>query len=80
MYTVYLIQSINFPDKKYTGFTTNFKKRFDQHNSGKVSFTKNAAPWEVKVLVNFKDENKAKDFEAYLKHGSGHAFVKRHFW
>jgi len=80
MYTVYLIQSLSNPDKRYTGFTTNLGRRLTEHNAGKTPFTKNFSPWEIKVAVQFKDEKKAKDFEKYLKHGSGHAFSKRHFW
>ena len=80
MFTVYLIQSLDFPDKKYTGYTANLDKRLGEHNSGKVPVTKNFGPWEVKVAVWFKEEKKAQAFEKYLKHGSGHAFAKRHFW
>lgn len=80
MFTVYLIQSLNFPDKKYTGYIANLEKRLTEHNSGKVNLTKNFGPWEIQAAVHFKDEKKAKDFEKYLKHGSGHAFAKRHFW
>jgi len=37
-------------------------------------------PREVVVAVYSKDHVKAEAFERYLKHGSGHAFAKRHFW
>lgn len=80
MYFVYLLQSVHSPHKRYVGYSTNFEQRFEQHNSGFVALTKNHVPWEVKVLVQFDNEQKAKAFERYLKHGSGHAFAKRHFW
>ena len=80
MYTVYLIQSITSPDRKYVGYTADLSKRLSEHNSNKVNTTKNRGPWEIKVAVNFSDEDKAKAFELYLKHGSGHAFAKKHFW
>jgi hypothetical protein len=32
----------------------------------------------VVVSLAFSDENRAKDFEQYLKSGSGRAFLKRH--
>ena len=80
MYTVYLIQSIANPDKKYIGYSANFEKRFFEHNSGKVKTTKNFVPMEVVVTINFKEEEKAKSFERYLKQGSGHAFSKKRFW
>lgn len=80
MYSVYLIQSISNRDKKYVGYTANFSKRLGEHNDGKVPFTKNHAPWQVCVRVEFKEGKKAKEFERYLKHGSGHAFANKHFW
>ena len=30
------------------------------------------------IVRSFKDKTKAYDFEKYLKHGSGHAFVNKH--
>jgi len=60
MYTVYLIQSTGFPDKRYTGYTANLEKRLGEHNAGKVKVTKNSGPWEVKVAVQFKEKKKQK--------------------
>jgi predicted GIY-YIG superfamily endonuclease len=80
MYFVYLIQSEKYPDRTYIGFSKNFEKRLAEHNQGNVSVTKNGLPWKAKVLLQFEEEHKAKDFERYLKHGSGHAFAKKRFW
>ncbi|MAS86780.1 MAG: excinuclease ABC subunit C [Micavibrio sp.] len=80
MYFVYLIQSEKHPDRTYIGFSKNFEKRLNEHNQGNVSVTKSGLPWKVKVLLQFEEEQKAKDFELYLKHGSGHAFAKKRFW
>ena len=80
MYYVYLLRSLARPDKKYIGFTTNLNRRFHEHNCGKSPYTARFVPWEIVAFVCFKDEEKARRFEKYLKSGSGHAFAKRHFW
>lgn len=77
---VYLLRSKSNPGRRYVGLTTNLRRRLDEHNTGKSPHTSHWGPWEIAVAVYFADENKAKAFERYLKHGSGHAFAKRHFW
>jgi hypothetical protein len=37
------------------------------------------APWQLHVTIDPPDEQRAVDFERYLKSGSGRAFAKRHF-
>ncbi|NBQ17781.1 GIY-YIG nuclease family protein, partial [bacterium] len=37
-------------------------------------------PWNIVLYLSFTEESKAKDFEKYLKSGSGRSFAKRHFW
>ena len=37
-------------------------------------------PWKVKLYVAFETLELAREFERYLKSGSGCAFAKRHFW
>jgi hypothetical protein len=36
-------------------------------------------PWQLHVTIELPDEQRAIDFERYLKSGSGRAFAKRHF-
>ena len=80
MFTVYLLQNLSPDNRRYVGITQDVETRLKQHNAGYVKATKAHGPWEVKVRISFQDETKAKQFEKYLKHGSGHAFAKRHFW
>ncbi len=35
MFYVYLLRSINLPEQTYSGFTTNLKTRFADHNASK---------------------------------------------
>lgn len=79
MYFVYIIRSINSPEKVYVGKTGNLKKRISDHNSGTTYHTDKYKPWELILYVCFMDEAKAISFEQYLKSGSGKEFRKRHF-
>jgi len=76
---VYLIESEKNPGKHYVGITNDLKKRLQYHNSGKSPYTARSAPWRIVVSIWFEDEAKARAFEQYLKDGSGHAFLKKHF-
>lgn len=78
LYVYQLVSEAN-PDRHYTGITTDLKKRLDRHNRGEVSHTSKHAPWRIEVAVAFRDENKARAFERYLKSSSGRAFSKKHF-
>lgn len=80
MYYVYLIQSINFPDQRYIGFTEDLKARLKAHNAGESKHTSKFYPWELITYHVFKDKRKAQEFEHYLKTGSGKAFSNKRFW
>lgn len=80
MFYVYFIKSINFPDKKYIGHTDNLKERLETHNSGGSVHTKNHRPWKLIMYLVFTEQNKAKEFEQYLKSQSGRAFAQKRFW
>lgn len=79
MFYVYLLRSVSYPSKTYTGYTTNLKERFKEHNYGKSVHTAKYVPWELEAYFAFRDESKAIAFEKYLKSGSGRVFSKRHF-
>lgn len=80
MYYVYLLQSINFPDQRYIGFTEDLKSRLKAHNSGASKHTSKFYPWELITYHAFKDKHQAQAFEHYLKTGSGTAFANKRFW
>jgi len=80
MYYVYLIQSIQFPDVKYVGFTKYLKQRLETHNSGGSIHTKPYRPWKLIIFLGFAEEKRAIAFEKYLKSQSGRAFAKKRFW
>ena len=79
MYYTYILQSIKFPTQQYVGHTSDLRKRLLAHNEGKCLSTSNYRPWKVYTYIVFQTIEKARNFEHYLKSGSGHAFRKRHF-
>lgn len=74
MYYVYILRSSK-SNILYYGYTEDLKKRFNEHNSSKSKFTKGHVPWKLVFYCAFLEKHKAKDFELYLKSGSGKAFV-----
>lgn len=74
---VYILQSVEFPDRYYVGVTSDLKSRLAKHNAGEVSHTSKYVPWSLKTYVAFSDEAQAFAFEKYLKSASGRAFAKK---
>ncbi|MCX5922232.1 MAG: GIY-YIG nuclease family protein [Candidatus Dependentiae bacterium] len=77
---VYMIRSINIPETFYVGYTTNIEERLETHNSGGSIHTRKDRPWELVICMMFKDMDRAKQFEHYLKSQSGRAFAKKRLW
>ncbi|MFH0712701.1 MAG: GIY-YIG nuclease family protein [Candidatus Jorgensenbacteria bacterium] len=59
----------------YFGSTNNIEGRLKLHNSGQVQSTKPHMPWKLVWYGSFETEKQARDFEQYLKTGSGKAFA-----
>jgi len=76
---VYQLKSLKVDDKHYTGITQDLKKRIKKHNAGDVPHTSKSRPWKIEIAIAFRDEQKARAFETYLKSHSGRAFAKKHF-
>jgi predicted GIY-YIG superfamily endonuclease len=77
---VYLLQSEAFAAQRYVGIARDLRKRIAEHNGGRSSHTSKYAPWRLVTYIAFTDEQKAEDFERYLKSGSGHAFARKRLW
>jgi putative endonuclease len=76
---VYVLRSVNHPDRYYTGLTDNVERRLAVHNSGGSKYTADLRPWALVAGIEFTNPASAAAFEQYLKTGSGRAFSKRHF-
>lgn len=75
MYYVYVLRSLK--DKKlYTGKTTDLKRRFKEHNSGKVTATKSRKPFELIFYEAFKHKTDAGRDEIFFKSGYGRGVLK----
>ncbi|MCH8172344.1 MAG: GIY-YIG nuclease family protein [Proteobacteria bacterium] len=72
--------SNNHSGQLYIGLTENLENRLTEYNTGKSIHTNKFKPWKLVTYVAFGDQAKAKNFEKYLKQGSGHGFTKRHLW
>lgn len=60
----------------YTGATRDLRKRFKQHNDGKVPATKHREPFMLIYYEACIDEHDAFVREKYLKSGPGKRYIK----
>ena len=60
----------------YTGSTNDLRKRLCEHNSGRVTSTKNRGPFELIYYEASLDEQDARAREKYLKTGMGKRYTK----
>ena len=77
MHYVYILKSKK-DNSLYFGSTENIKHRIKEHNGGESTYSKNKLPYKLIWFCAFPNKTKALVFEKYLKHGSGHAFTKKH--
>lgn len=73
MYYVYILSSVE-SDWHYVGYTTDLRKRFKDHNQGKVESTKNHRPFKMASYIMVESKEIAINLERYLKSGSGIAW------
>jgi len=60
----------------YTGTTKDLRKRFNDHNSGKVLSTKNRGLFKLIYYEACLNEQDARAREKYLKSGMGKRYLK----
>ena len=59
----------------YFGSSNDLKFRLSLHNAGKVESTKAHLPWTLVWYGAFQTETEARNFELFLKTGSGKSFA-----
>ena len=75
MFYIYILQSEK--DKRfYVGYTADLRKRFAEHNSGKVESTRHRRPFELMYYEAFKYEADARAQELFYKTGQGRRILK----
>jgi putative endonuclease len=75
MFYVYVLKSKK-DNNLYTGFTSNLKERFKQHNAKRCPSTKHRAPFDIIYYEACLNEYDAKAREKYLKSGMGKRYLK----
>ncbi|MCR4334856.1 MAG: GIY-YIG nuclease family protein [Patescibacteria group bacterium] len=76
MFYTYVLKSEK-DDKLYIGFSSNLKKRIEEHNSGLVKITKNRRPFKLMYYEACRDKKKAIEREKSLKTGFGRSYLKK---
>ncbi|MBI3418699.1 MAG: GIY-YIG nuclease family protein [Proteobacteria bacterium] len=72
---VYFLRSLRDPEQKYTGSTSDLKKRLAEHNNGDSTHANKFKPWKRVAYFAFEDAKKANALQTEA-HGflqGGHA-------
>jgi putative endonuclease len=76
MFYVYYLESLN-NDFRYVGFTSDLKKRLEEHNSCQNKSTKAYAPYKVIFYEAYLDVEDARRRENYLKTTAGREALRK---
>lgn len=76
MYYVYILRSLS-DGNLYIGCTNNLKRRFQEHNEGKVDSTRNRTPFELIFYESFINKSDAFAREKWIKTGYGRTHIKK---
>jgi putative endonuclease len=78
MHCVYVLQSSK-DGRTYIGFTNNFERRFQEHNSGQSKATKHRGPFKVLFTEECETQQQAMKREKWWKSGAGRKKLKEYF-
>ncbi len=76
MYYLYILQS-KIDNRLYKGITENLRKRFKDHNSGKVKSTKPYRPWILIYYEAHRNKILAEKAELFYKTKQGRRQLKK---
>lgn len=71
---VYILESLS-DGKRYIGYTSNLKRRLEEHNKGKTFSTKFRLPFKLIYFEGCLNSLDAKRREKYLKTSQGRKFL-----
>jgi len=74
MFYTYILKSKK-NGKLYTGYTSDLRKRFKEHNDGKSKYTKINGPYKLIYYEACIEKEDAMNREQYLKSGRGKRFI-----
>ena len=75
MYYSYVLRSAK-NKKLYTGYTSDLRKRFKEHNDKKSYYTRSRGPYELIYYEACLNKEDARSRELYLKSGRGKRYLK----
>jgi predicted GIY-YIG superfamily endonuclease len=78
MWYVYFLELLN--GDIYVGSTPDLKRRFSEHQNGRVVSTKSYRPVKLKAYLAVETETKARELEKYFKSGFGKAIAMKRFF
>jgi len=76
MYYLYILQS-KIDNRLYKGITENLRKRFKDHNSGKVKSTKPYRPWILIYYEAHRNKIWAEKSKLFYKTNQGRRQLKK---
>ena len=76
MYYVYVLQS-ETDAGLYIGFSTDLKRRLEQHRSGESKSTANRGPWQLIYYEAYRMRQDAEGRERFLKSGAGRRYLAK---
>ena len=74
MFYVYVLQNKN--KRWYTGYTHDLRKRFNEHNAKRSTYTQYRGPYTLIYYEACLHEEDARSREIYLKSGMGKRYIK----
>jgi putative endonuclease len=80
IYWVYILQS-QLNDSFYKGHTDELLRRIEEHNSGKVTYTRKFIPWDLVWYTSIPSKTEAYELELKLKNLSNKRtidFIKKY--
>ncbi len=75
MFYTYILRSKK-NGRMYTGYTSDLRKRFKEHNNKMSTYTKHRGPYELIYYEACLDDGDARSRELYLKAGKGRRYIK----
>jgi putative endonuclease len=74
LFYIYILESLS-DNKHYTGYTSNLKRRLEEHSKGKSFATKFRLPFKLIYFEGCLHSEDAKRREMYLKTSPGRKFL-----
>jgi putative endonuclease len=75
-YFAYILKSQSHGNYYY-GSCENLEKRFKEHNSGQVKYTKGRRPWVIHYFEIFETRSEAQKREYFFKSIDGYKYLKQ---